>query len=98
MGRCKVESCGPPICAVGGRVRPTLGRLSSEFPRDRPTVLMVGTKLVGDIRRTGAPGQPHSGVRVSLAGSGDEYAGSAVLAWVAWHDKIWNGESIEISK
>jgi hypothetical protein len=31
-------------------------------------------------------------------GSGHEYAGSAVLAWVAWHDRMWNGESIEISK
>jgi hypothetical protein len=43
--------------------------------------LRVGTKPVGEVRRAGALGQPHSGICVQLrAGSGDEYAGSAVFA------------------
>jgi hypothetical protein len=46
--------------------------------------LSVGTKPVGEFRRAGALGHPHSGTRVPLsAGSGDEYAGSAVFACVA---------------
>jgi hypothetical protein len=70
-----------------------------EFPLERAIELRVGTKLVGECRRAGAPGQPHSGRRALLGlGSGDEYAGSAVFAWVAWQESMWKGESIDISK
>jgi len=86
MGLCTVESFGPPMCAACGRVRfgDGVGSTASEFPLERPRELNVGTKLVGELRRDGALGHPHSGTRVPLrAGSGDEYAGSAVLACVA---------------
>ena len=86
MGRCTVESFGPPICAACGRVSVGVGVgiTASEFPLERPIELGVGTKLVGELRRAGAFGHPHSGTRVPLrAGSGDEYAGSAVFACVA---------------
>lgn len=58
---------------------------ASELPLDRLIELRVGTKpLVGDVRRAGALGHPHSGIRpLPRAGSGDEYAGSAVFACVA---------------
>jgi hypothetical protein len=101
MGRCTVESFGPPMCAACGRVSVGVGVAigASGFPLERPIELKVGAKPDGEVRRAGALGQPHSGIRVSfIAGSGDEYAGSAVFACVAWHERIWKGESIEISK
>jgi hypothetical protein len=101
MGRWTVESFGPPMWAACGRWSVGVGVAigASEFPLERPMELRVGTKPVGEVRRVGALGHPHSGIRVPLiAGSGDEYAGSAVFAWVAWHERMWKGESIEISK
>lgn len=83
MGRGACCSVGPPMCAACGRARSGLGRVESEdeSPLERPSELSVGTKLVGEVRRVGAPGQPHSGVRAGESyGSGDEYAGSAVFA------------------
>ena len=54
-----------------------------ELPLDR-NELKVGTKLVGEVLRTGAPGQPHSGILATAgSGSGDAYAGRAVFACVA---------------
>jgi hypothetical protein len=94
-----MESFGPPMCAACGRVSVGVSIGASGFPLERPIELKVGAKPDGEVRRAGALGQPHSGIRVSfIAGSGDEYAGSAVFACVAWHERIWKGESIEISK
>jgi hypothetical protein len=46
---------------------------ASELFLERPIELRVGTKPVGEVRRTGALGHPHSGTRVPpMAGSGDE--------------------------
>jgi hypothetical protein len=101
MGRCTVESLGPPMCAAWGRVSVGVGVGIgvSEAPLDRPMEDSVGTKPAGEVRRTGALGHPHSGTCDPLiAGSGDEYAGSDVFACVAWHERIWKGESMEISK
>lgn len=85
--------------AACGRASWGVAIAASESPLERPMELKVGTKPVGELRRMGALGHPHSGIRVPpSAGSGDEYAGSAVLACVAWHERMWNGESMEISK
>jgi len=89
------------MCAACGRASGGGAMVASalEVPLARPIELSVGTKLVGELRRIGALGQPHSGTRAPLrAGSGDEYAGNDVFACVAWHDRMWNGESMEISK
>ena len=77
-----MESFGPPMCAACGRCSVGGGAIgASESPLERPMELSVGTKPVGDVRRVGALGQPHSGICVPLiAGSGDEYAGRAVFA------------------
>ena len=86
-------ACGRASCGV------TIVASAFELPLERPIELNVGTKPEGEVRRIGALGQPHSGIRVPLdAGSGEEYAGSAVFACVAWHERMWNGESMEISK
>lgn len=100
IGLCTVESVGPPMCAACGRASWGVGiSAASESFRERPIELSVGTKPVGEVRRTGALGHPHSGTRVPPStGPGDEYAGSAVFACVAWQDKMWKGESMEISK
>jgi hypothetical protein len=76
---------GPPMCAACGRASCGVCMVAaSELPLERPMELSVGTKPVGEVRRTGALGHPHSGTRVPLsAGSGDEYAGRAVFACVA---------------
>ena len=71
------------MCAACGRVSAGIGVGigASELPLDRPIELKVGTKLVGELRRGGALGHPHSGTPAPLgAGSGEEYAGSAVFA------------------
>ena len=61
--------------------------------------LSVGTYEVGELRRRGALGQPHSYSEVPLeADSGLVYAGNDVFACVARHDRMWKGESMEISK
>lgn len=87
IGRWTVGSVGPPMCAACGRASVggcMAGFAASELPLDRLMELKVGTKPVGDVRRAGALGHPHSGTRVPpMAGSGDEYAGSAVFACVA---------------
>lgn len=71
-------ACGRARCGVG------IEGSASEPPLALDMELKVGTKLVGEVRRTGALGHPQSGIRVPLlAGSGDEYAGSEVLACVA---------------
>jgi hypothetical protein len=75
MGRCTVDSLGPPICAACGRASCGIGVgiATSELPRERAIELSVGTKPVGEVRRTGAFGHPHSGTRVPpSAGSGEE--------------------------
>jgi hypothetical protein len=84
MGRCTLESLGPLMCAACGRASCGEGIVTSESPLERPMELSVGTKPVGEVRRTGALGHPHSGTLVPLsAGSGEEYAGSDVFACVA---------------
>jgi hypothetical protein len=75
MGRCTAASLGPPMCAACGRASWGIGVgiAASELPLERPIELSVGTKPVGDVRRTGALGQPHSGTRVPESrGSGEE--------------------------
>ena len=63
--------------------------MASESPRDREIELKVGTKEWGEVRLTGAPGHPQSGLRASLENvSGDEYAGKDVFACVAWQERI----------
>lgn len=70
-----------------------------EFPLERVMERNVGTMPIGRVCRTGALGQPHWDTRaLPGTGSGDEYTGSAVFACVAWHERMWNGESMEISK
>lgn len=87
------------MCAACGRARIGDAICGSELSLDRVMELNVGTRPVGEVRRTGALGQPHSGTRaLPREGSGPEYAGSAVFACVAWQERIWNGESMEISK
>ena len=74
------------MCAACGRasVGMGVGIAASELPLERLIELNVGTRPVGDVRRAGAFGQPHSGTRaLPTSGSGDEYAGSAVFACVA---------------
>jgi hypothetical protein len=89
MGRCTFESLGPPICAACGRASCGVAIAASELPLERLIELSVGTNPVGELRRTGALGHPHSGTPVPpSAGSGDEYAGRAVFACVAWHERM----------
>lgn len=59
----------------------------------------LGRSDEGEFRRRGASGHPHEECSVSkVVDSGDEYAGRAMFAWVARQERIWKGESIEISK
>ncbi len=65
----------------------------------RRRLLSVGRSEDGELRRRGAPGQPHDECSVrSVVDSGEEYAGRAMLAWVARQERMWKGESMEISK
>ena len=64
MGRCTVLSAGPPMCAACGRASVGMDMVASELPLERLIELNVGTRPVGDIRRAGAFGHPHSGIRV----------------------------------
>jgi len=99
IGRCTIASLGPPMCAACGRASVGVAIVASEFPLERLIELNVGTRPGGEVRRTGALGHPHSGTpALPREGSGPEYAGSAVLACVAWQERTWNGESMEISK
>ena len=62
-------------------------------------VFRLGRSDDGEFRRLGAPGQPHEECSVSrVVDSGEEYAGRAMLACVARQERMWNGESMEISK
>jgi hypothetical protein len=73
IGLCTVDSLGPPMWAACGRVSWGVGIATSESPREWPIELSVGTKPVGEFRRVGALGHPHSGTCEPLsAGSGDE--------------------------
>jgi hypothetical protein len=80
------------MCAACGRARVGIGvgMVASELFLERLIELNVGTRPVGEVRRLGAFGQPHSGTCALLptSGSGDEYAGSAVFACVAWQDRM----------
>jgi hypothetical protein len=102
MGLCTVLSFGPPICAACGRASAGVGVGigASDSRLERPIEPIVGTRPPGgELRRMGALGHPHSGISSwEAAGSGDEYAGRAVFACVAWQERMWNGESMEISK
>lgn len=87
-------------CATGGRASSTdsaRGRKSSSEGLPAPSVEYC--MLLGEWCRLTASGHPQSATDMSCwAISGAEYAGSDVLACVARHERIWNGESIDISK
>lgn len=56
MGRCTVESFGPPMCAACGRVSVSaagVAIVASEFPLGRLVRLRIGTKPVREVRRVG---------------------------------------------
>lgn len=58
-------------------------------------------RLVGVLRRViGAPGQPQEYSSWMIAGSedGSLYAGRKMFPCVALQERMWKGESIEISK
>ena len=95
------------MCAAGGLVNPAVsgGLFERLFTLEEDALLplrkldRVGTKLEGELARLGAPGHPHSVCSLNkVADSGDVYAGKAMLACVARHERMWNGESMEISK
>ena len=92
------------MCAVGGRARPgdcIVGVAGGSDPPVRFALseFSVGTNDVGEFRRLAAPGQPQSySEALVLPPSGELYAGSEIFAWVARHERMWKGESIEISK
>lgn len=46
----------------------------------------------------GASEHPHSKVLLAVGEDRSEYSGREVCCCVAKHDRIWNGESIDISK
>ena len=77
-----------------------LFRLDEEalaLPRARP--FSEGSSDDGEFLLRGAPGQPQEECSVRrVVDSGDEYAGKAMLAWVARQERMWKGESMEISK
>lgn len=104
MGLSMVWLFGPPICAACGLAndgstlfRPAGLLLSSCC--EAPTPLNVLASETGELRRFAAPGHPQSN-RCALFPlcSGDVYAGSEMLFCVARQERMWNGESIEISK
>lgn len=94
----------PPLrCAVGGRGN--VGRCSAGAAWASFKLLFAALRAfmagytTGELRRRAAPGQPQSYKWVPLTpDSGDVYAGREMFACVALHERMWNGESMEISK
>ena len=92
------------MCAVGGLARPADGSVGVVGRSESPVKFVlrackVGTREGGEFRRRAAPGHPHSYSEAGrLPPSGEPYAGNEMFAWVARQERMWKGESIEISK
>lgn len=91
-----------PLVKLRGRPRVEAGPLGSVlglliWSREVDELM----RLVGALRRViGAPGQPQEYSSWMIAGSedGSLYAGRKMFPCVALQDRMWKGESIEISK
>jgi hypothetical protein len=72
IGRGAAAAEASPVrCAVGGACRSaSVDERVEEIGEPLPKVLIVGTYDVGELRRTAAPGQQHSGwLSLSTCGS-----------------------------